>query len=234
MQVLLPLPPLVGLTYQHLPWQTWQADHHTAVGERQQITLPDGGSLILNTDTVVNIEYSTEYRQILLHQGEILITTAKDVSNRPFFIKSQHGLVQALGTRFIVHTDEEKTQVTVLEKSVRITLALTNNKTILVDAKQEISFTAYTYFAIKAAKKNVDSWLNGSLVVVDMPLGELIDELARYRPGLLSCEPSVTHHKVSGAFPIDNTELALDAITSSFPVRQKRFSRYWVKIVADN
>ena len=225
--------PVVWLSYKKVPWQEWQADHHTAVGESQKLALPDGGLLILNTNSTVDIRYNAKQRLVFLHQGEIIIHTAKDDTNRPFYVETQHGSVQALGTQFIIRTDEGKTQVTVLEKSVRITPALAQNKTSLVNAKEKLSFTRDNHSAIETADKYAASWLNGSLVVVDMPLGLLISELSRYRTGILSCDESVADHKVSGAFPLDNTELALEAITDSFPVIQRRFSRYWVKIIAE-
>ena len=224
--------PVGWLSYQYLPWQTWQADYHTAIGESQKIALPDGGLLILNTNSAVDIIYDEKQRLVYLHQGEVIIHTAKDSSNRPFYVNTQHGSIQALGTQFIVRTNAEHSLVTVLEKSVRIKPALANNKTSLVNAKEQLSFTRYNHSAITTADKYATSWVNGSLVVVDMPLGLLISELSRYRSGVLSCDENIAHHKVSGAFPLANTELALEAITNSFPVRQRRFSRYWVKIIA--
>jgi transmembrane sensor len=35
---------------------------------------------------------------------------------------------------------------------------------------------------------------------------------------------------VSGAFPIDNTDLALAALESGFSLRVNRYSRYWVNV----
>jgi transmembrane sensor len=35
---------------------------------------------------------------------------------------------------------------------------------------------------------------------------------------------------VSGAFPIDNTDLALAALESGFSLRVSRYSRYWVTV----
>ena len=223
--------PIGWLSYQHLPWQTWQADYHTAIGESQKIALPDGGLLILNTNSAVDIIYDNKQRLVDLHQGEIIIHTAKDNSNRPFYVNTQHGSIQALGTQFLVRTDTKHSQVTVLEKSVRISPILAKHKKGLVNANQQTTFTRYNHSAITTADKYATSWVNGSLVVVDMPLGSLISELSRYRSGLLSCDELVAHHKVSGSFPLANTEQALEAITNSFPVKQRRFSRFWVKII---
>jgi transmembrane sensor len=35
---------------------------------------------------------------------------------------------------------------------------------------------------------------------------------------------------VSGAFPIENTDLALAALESGFSLRITRYSRYWVNV----
>lgn len=38
--------------------------------------------------------------------------------------------------------------------------------------------------------------------------------------------------KISGAFPITDTELALTALQSAFPLTVQRRTRYWVTVVA--
>ena len=48
---LLPAAWLVG---RQMPVDVWRADLHTATGEQQQLTLADGSSLLLNTDSAVN------------------------------------------------------------------------------------------------------------------------------------------------------------------------------------
>ena len=68
----------------------------------------------------------------------------------------------------------------------------------------------------------------GTLLAKDMPLGEVIAELARYRPGVLRCDPAVAGMPVSGALSLTDTDAALDLLARSLPLRIERRTRYWV------
>ena len=111
--------PASYLAYRTVPWQTWSADYHTAKGEQQRIKLSDGSIINLNTDTAIDVHFSQQQRLVVLHHGEILVTTASDsISNgtsdstnkshnksnlaRPFIVQTNQGKLQAIGTKFIV------------------------------------------------------------------------------------------------------------------------------------
>lgn len=55
--------------------------------------------------------------------------------------------------------------------------------------------------------------------------------LGRYRPGLLGCDPSVAGLRLSGAYPLDDTDRALAAIARAVPVEVVSRTRYWVRLV---
>jgi transmembrane sensor len=70
------------------------------------------------------------------------------------------------------------------------------------------------------------------LSVQQMPLGEFVDELSRYRPGLLRCAPAVAGLKVSGTYQLADTDQILLLIARNLPVRIDYRTRYWVSIDA--
>jgi transmembrane sensor len=78
----------------------------------------------------------------------------------------------------------------------------------------------------------VGAWQQGSIIAINRPLSELLADLSRYRSGVLRCDPRIAQLKVSGAFPIDDTDLALAALESGFSLRIIRYSRYWVDVSA--
>ena len=57
-------------------------------------------------------------------------------------------------------------------------------------------------------------------------------ELGRYRTGHLACDSAVASLRVSGAFPVADTEQALAVLARSLPVRVRRLTRYWVTVGA--
>ncbi|MFK3815647.1 hypothetical protein ACI2KG_03385 [Pseudomonas sp. NPDC089407] len=63
-------------------------------------------------------------------------------------------------------------------------------------------------------------------------LDTLLAELGRYRSGWLRCDPAVAGLRVSGTFPVDDSDKALRAITSVLPVSIVRRTRYWVTVSA--
>lgn len=220
-----------------LGWLGWRsettqnlfADFRTAVGERREFRLADGSSLLLNTDTSVNLRFDGRQRVLELLWGELLVSTAVDPAQRPFKVVTRHGEVLALGTRFIVRSQEEGGEVAVLEKAVKVT-STGGGSAVRLEAGQSMTFNAVSLGAVRRNDASTGAWQQGSIIAIDRPLAELLADLSRYRRGVLRCDPRIAHLKVSGAFPIDNTDLALAALESGFSLKVSRLSRYWVTV----
>lgn len=91
----------------------------TAVGQQQSTTLADGSVVLLNTNTQIKVDYNSEYRNILLLQGEAHFTVAKSAV-RPFRVYAGNGRVQAVGTAFSVYLRDNIVDVTVTEGKVEL------------------------------------------------------------------------------------------------------------------
>jgi transmembrane sensor len=64
-----------------------------------------------------------------------------------------------------------------------------------------------------------------------MRLADLAAELERYRGGLVRCAPAVAEVRVSGTFPLRDTNLALNMLASTYPIAvRKRLNGYWVTL----
>ncbi|KAG1059180.1 hypothetical protein G6F40_018182 [Rhizopus arrhizus] len=61
-----------------------------------------------------------------------------------------------------------------------------------------------------------------------MRLDAFVDELSRYRKGRLVCDPAVAGLRISGSFPLGDTDRVLAAVERALPVRADRYTRYWV------
>lgn len=216
--------------YETLSWRGLTADYHTAAGERQRITLIDGGMLDINTRTSVDVRYSNDLRLLRLHAGEILIQTAPDTANRPFEVHSPHGMIRALGTRFSVASDETATRVIVFQDTVEITIAgITPTR---LHAGEQMTFTKASFNPVTTMSAYADAWINGKLIVNDTPLSTLVEQLALYRPGYLLCDPAIAGLRVSGTFRLDDTDGILANLEASLPVRVRYVTRYWARIEA--
>lgn len=205
----------------------WLADLRTATGERRRILLADGTQLILNTASAVDIRFSAEQRLILLHAGEILVATAKDP--RPLSVRSRHGHMRALGTRFSVRQEDNCTELQVLEHAVAV-----RNRAgaaeLRVEAGMGLRFADGPLPAAQPLDPNGAEWANGRLVIDNWRLDRTLAELQRYRPGFIQCADDVAHLRLSGAYPLDDTDRTLAAIAKVLPVRIDQRTRYWIKV----
>lgn len=217
-----------ALGMRELPWRVWAADERTQVGERRELALPDGSSLWLNTASAVDLRFDADQRSVLLREGEILIRTAADpVSpSRPFIVETAQGSVRALGTRFTVRQDDSETRVTVHEHAVEV--RVTGHAPRHLDAGQALRFGAASPGELQPADANTQAWTRGLLHADHTSLGELVAELSRHRPGVLRCDPAVADLRVSGAFPLAQTDEALAMLERTLPVRVRRGFGRWV------
>lgn len=225
-----------GLPWRGLPWREWVADARTATGERRRLDLADGTQLVLNTATAVDIQYTADERVLWLRAGEILLTTGRDPSPvyRPFIVRTAQGTIRALGTRFMVRDDGAGIRVAVFDGSVRIQPqgggGHSEPASMLLHAGQQTVFTADDVAPASAADTASASWEQGMLTVRDWRLADLVDELGRYRRGVLRCDPAVAGLRVSGAFPLADTDGSLRLLEKTLPVRISRVTPFWITV----
>ncbi|WP_024929217.1 FecR domain-containing protein [Methylophilus sp. OH31] len=222
--------PSAWLGYRALPLTRWQAEYQTAVGEQKHLHLRDGTHLVLNTDSAVDIQYHQQ-RQIVLHQGEVWLETGHQ-DKRKLVVITPHGELVPLGTRFNVKLTAERTILAVTEGEVRI--QLDNGQSSVVQAGQQRAFNRHGLEQIRRAEQHVGYWQQGMLLAQDMPLETLLKELARYRHGVIRCHPDLRQMVVSGAFPLNDTDAALDLLQKTLPVRVLIPSRYWIMVEPAN
>ncbi|MEG0225284.1 MAG: FecR domain-containing protein [Comamonas sp.] len=211
-------------------WRAWAADEVAALGEQRRLALPDGGAVVLNTDSAINIRYGSAQRVVQLVRGEILVQTAADAQRRPFVVETALGRVRALGTRFTVRERAASVSVEVLQGAVELTPARAAQATQRLNAGEQGRFTALQAHSTGALDDAAGAWADGMLVAARMRLDDFLAELGRYRRGRLGCDPAVAHLRVSGAYPLADTDRVLAALTSALPVQVHFFSRYWVMV----
>lgn len=232
MAVLLVGAPAGWLAWQQRPGALW-ADLRTATGERREVLLADGSRLHLDTASAVDLDFSGGLRLIHLRTGAVHIQTAPDsrAAARPFVVATAQGRVLALGTRFSVRQENDYTLVAVQEHAVELRPAQAAG-TVLLQAGEQARMDAGAAGPVQAADPHADSWTRGILRVRDMRLADFAAELARYRPGILHCDPAVADLRISGTFQLADTTPVLDGLPQALPVAVRYRSRYWVTLVA--
>lgn len=217
------------------PWQEWTADHRTATGQRLALTLLDGTQIHLNTASAIDVRFDGRQRLLRLVRGEVLITTAADAQARPFLVDTDQGRLRALGTRFGVRQFPGASQVAVYEGAVEVRPGAGDGASgalRILAAGEQAGFTRQAVEAPRPADALATAWTAGMLVARDMPLADFIAELSRHRPGRLACDPAVGQLRVSGMYPLDDTDRVLDMLLRTLPVELSSLSRYWVTVRA--
>ncbi|KAI3591901.1 Iron siderophore sensor protein [Cupriavidus sp. U2] len=221
------------MTREHTPLQGWLADAATAVGEQRRLTLDDGTHLRLNTDTAIDVAFSATERRVVLKRGEIDIETARDtaLTPRPFVVATQAATLRPLGTRFVVRHLTDAGWIGVTEGAVSVRPAETVAAERIVMAGQAAQFTARSVAAPAPLSDAATAWTDGMLVAADMRLDAFLADVDRYRPGHLRCDPAIADLRVSGTFPIADTDRILDALRGMLPVRIHFLTRYWTTVL---
>lgn len=116
-----------------------------------------------------------------------------------------------------------------LEKAVEVSVP-GGGSAMRVEAGKRLAFDERSLGTPRSNDVSVGAWQQGSIIAIDRPLAALLNDLSRYRPGVLRWDPAIGDLKVSGVFPIDDTDLALAALESGFALRVTRYSRFWVQV----
>lgn len=213
--------------------RTLLADLSTPLGQRRSVTLADGSVLQMNGDSAVNLRFDGKQRRLELVRGEVFISTARETGQpyRPFLVETLHGQAQALGTRYSVRQDDERTIVAVEQGAVRLTPRL-GTGSVTVQAGQAGSMTAHAAAPAHSVSADIWGWRHGVLLADDMLLRDLLHELSRYRHGFLGCDEAVAGLRISGVFPLADTDAVLASLPNSLPVDIRFRTRYWVQVEA--
>ncbi|WP_243857932.1 FecR domain-containing protein [Janthinobacterium sp. 75] len=207
-----------------------RADYRTATGERREVVLGDGSVLSLNTGSAVNVRFDASRRLIELLAGEILITSGHGAgSGAPLVVATREGQVRALGTRFAVRQQDDYSRVEVLESAVEVRLR-SGGAPLLLAAGRGVAFSRHALDAPHAIGAYAAAWSRGQLIVDDVTLGDFLADLARYRPGVIDCAPAVSQLRLSGVFPLADTQRILNMLPNSLPVQVRSRTRYWVSV----
>ncbi|GJL56700.1 MAG: hypothetical protein NPIRA02_38320 [Nitrospirales bacterium] len=223
--IMIGLAVIVGLaTYPH-----WMADYTTGVGERRTVSLPDGTRVELNSQTAVNVRYTSHRREIELLSGQAFFAVEPD-AQRPFLVRSGKGITRAVGTEFLVDNDGVGTQIAVLEGEIEVKYPL---------LKQTSKFTKDMVGAydrtrglrtVADAKLHVlTAWREGYLIFDHTPLSKAITAINRHRSGtIVLLDTALAEHRVNGIFQLDALENAVAAIEETTPATIVRITPYFI------
>lgn len=200
------------------------ADYHTAVGEVRAITLEDGSIVTLGPDSAIAVQFTDQTRNVALISGlaDFQAVPMEHADKRVFTVTSPHGQVQALGTRFIVNSFDDHTNVVVLEHQVEVKPNSATSKQIAILAENQAA--RYNRHSISPVSTiNPDralSWQKGKLIFDRVTLREVVSEFSRYQRGkIMIANETAARKLVSGVFDMTDPQAGLELISRELGVQ---------------
>ncbi|GAA6153677.1 FecR family protein [Pseudoteredinibacter isoporae] len=212
----------------------------TGKGEQLQLSLSDGSRIQLNTQSTMQIDLRENYRLLELEQGEAYFDIAHD-PDRPLIVKTQGAYVRVLGTRFNVYSDQERTQVTVVEGKVDVSTdkefselrqrdyqskrVLTANEQVQLRYLDSNTWLDDVLGNTPASKRgevvtvnsdDVLAWQRGEAIYNGSSLNKVIQDLNRYYNGEIRLQDeSLGERTLVAALRLDDKDAALSTLANS-------------------
>jgi transmembrane sensor len=191
------------------PFDLWpslnelSADYRTAKGERRKVVLASDVWLELNTQTSVALRPAQNETAVELISGEASVVAKLPSSSRPFVMLAANGRVTAARADFNARCLGGVVAVACLDGVVDIELA---NKSVRLQKAEQVSYSSagFAESANPADIAQVAAWQGGLLIFRDRPLGDVVDEVNRYRLGkIIITNEAIKRRIVNGTFQID-------------------------------
>ena len=202
--------------------------YETAVGGHRRITLADGSSVLLNTNSRLDVDFSGKCRDVHLMRGEAYFEVVHN-KTRPFTVYANNYVVRDIGTAFDVHLSKTGVvEVGVTKGSVEVrpangAHAFGAGKSLgVVVAGHDIVLGRKVERAELVSSADMGrklAWRQGELIYTGQPLGEVLADISRYSDIKIElADPALENLPVGGAFRIDQIEAIFAALQNNFGV----------------
>jgi transmembrane sensor len=197
----------------------------TGVGERATASLEDGSTVVLNTNSVLEINYSRLRRDVRLVAGQVLFKVAHDTA-RPFVVAAANRAVVAVGTEFEVRLEGEKVRVALLQGRVRVESIAAHRGSaagepvaVMAPGEQLVASSA----GVVVNRTNVQelvSWQSGRVRFDNARLADAVAEMNRYSPTKIWIDdPAAADVRITGAFRTGQSYLFAQTVSEAFPLK---------------
>jgi transmembrane sensor len=201
-------------------WLAAGTEFSTRPGQQRNVTLADGSTVTLDTDTRIDVALDDGERRVRLRSGQAYFDVAPDKA-RPFRVLVEGNEIRALGTEFNVRRDGRRTEVYLAHGSVAIRKRGT--EIILRPGQQALISPAKAPRIVTAEPDRMQSWRQGKLIFDATPLAEAVAEVNRYGGKPIRLADAATGRiKVSGVFHVGRSEAFVESVTVALPIEVER------------
>lgn len=193
-------------------WQALRADYHSQTAEHRDITLSDGSHMLLDSNSVADVQFDPEQRQVTLLRGQAFFSV-KSEPNRAFYVNAGSVRVRVTGTAFAVSVEQGDVHVSVESGTVAV-------KTPSSLASSSLHHGDHLNYSTKNNQTRVAQWPDEysapwrrwQLIAVDQSVDDVIQQLRRYQPGLiLLTDKALGQRRITAALNLRDPKRALQA-----------------------
>lgn len=182
----------------------------TAIGGHEIVTLEDGSSIELNTDTALRLSREGNSRLVTLDRGEAYFQISHNPA-QPFVVNVAGHRVVDLGTKFLMRNQFGQVEVALYEgrASFETLQAGQKQKALLSPGDVAIATATGVTVTNKPAHTLINelAWQRGFLVLDHTALAEAARDLNRYnRQQIVIVDPNVARMQVYGTIPITGVD----------------------------
>jgi transmembrane sensor len=172
----------------------------TGLGEMKSIALADHSTVWLNTDSRLSVALSPFGRQLKLERGEGEFKVAHEAL-RPFIVSTANASVRATGTDFSVRAEPDGSRIVLVQGRVKVSRS-DDGETADLRAGTVLVAPLSGAFRLSKADPDFDlAWRRGQLVFYERPIGEVVQEFARYTGVKVRfTDEAARRTRISGAF----------------------------------
>lgn len=226
-----------ALVDRRIPLRHLSAGFLTGTGERREVALPDGSTMALDARSAADVDFSGGGRVLRLSAGAVIVHVAdrRNIGDhvfvpdaQPLRILTDQGEVHSYAGQILVRCEAGRTLCVAFEGESEIVTRAGERRRL--SAGQGAWFTARAVDTSRTDLLGAGAWRQGLLDVLDMPLSSVVAALAQYRSGVIRVSPEAGRLRVSGVFPLDDTDRALQALRHTQPITLTRYGSVLVMI----
>ncbi|HEX8938123.1 MAG TPA: FecR domain-containing protein [Sphingomicrobium sp.] len=196
----------------------------TGIGERATATLDDGSTVVLNTNSTLEINYTRLRRDVRLLAGQVLFKVAHDAA-RPFVVAAANHEVVAVGTEFEVRLEGQNVRVALLQGRVRVAPITAGRRgpaaeevAVMTPGEQLVASPA-GMLVNRTDVGELVSWQSGRVRFDNIRLAEAVAEMNRYsRTRIVIDDPAAADIRITGAFRTGQSYSFAQTIGEAFPI----------------
>jgi len=214
--------------------------YRTGIGEQRSYKLADGSTVLLNTDSWIEVDFTAMERGVRLLSGEVHFEVARD-EDIPFVVYTRMGRIRVVGTAFNVRLSKDAVDVTVTQGEVELhrrppvqpavtELSVTEVKEdiLTLRAGQRLRFDHTREILETVSPVEIEqtlSWQRGILIFEGETLTAAVREISRYtEKEIVIADENLGHIRVGGFFKSDDIDATLRTLEDNFNIRVTRLN----------